>query len=258
MSIFSKLSKTYQALEKELKIQRKNYGFHTTTSANKSDSRIEISSNKSPMYNEISPMRSEEQVGNVQDWSLIIAEETQRLRNGEIRSLYIQSPMKISCQRICAFLRSIFKGEFMIYYSPWFIKIMYGNTSRKEKELKFFNSRLFYWPHNRELVVLRHSTSIPEDSKFKHAFLDDEIIETELAIHNVTTDLRFEDLVKVFPNLKDFSKNSQVDKIYLFFNTAKDALEAFHSGKDVLIGKWKVNVIFNRRRNERFGRSRSQ
>ena len=80
-----------------------------------------------------------------------------------------------------------------------------------------------------------------------------EIIETELAFHNVTTDVRYEDLVKVFPKLKDFSKNIQRDKIRLYFKNAKDALEAFHSGKDVLIGNWKVNAIFNRpSKTERF------
>ena len=77
--------------------------------------------------------------------------------------------------------------------------------------------------------------------------------------------------VKVFPNLKSFSNFRNLDKIELYFDNAKDALEAFHSGKDIFIGNWKANVIFNRqwknlnysqsrlrspRRNERFGQDR--
>ena len=176
------------------------------------------------------------------------------------------------CGQLCYFLRSIFKGDIVIYVSRLFIKITYGRSSWKKEDLKFFNSRLFYWPHNRELVVIKDSTSIPEDSKFKNASLNDEIQETELAIHNVkTADFGYEDLVKVFPNLKSFSNFRNLDKIELYFNNAKDALEAFHSGKEVFIGNWKANVIFNRqwknsnysqsrlrspRRNERFGQDR--
>ena len=229
--------------------------------------------NQSPIHDENPPMRSEEQVfGNEQDWSSIVTEETKRLRKGEKRKLYIQTPREtMSCGQLCYFLRSIFKGDIVIYVSHLFIKITYGRSSWKKEDLKFFNSRLFYWPHNRELVVIKDSTSIPEDSKFKNASLNDEIQETELVIHNVKTDVGYEELVKVFPNLKNFFNFRNLDKIELYFDNAKDALEAFHSGKDVLIGNWKTNVIFNRRwknsnysqsrlrsprRNERFGQDR--
>ena len=101
-----------------------------------------------------------------QDWSSVISEETQRLRNSEKRQLYIQVPREpISCKRICGFIRSIFRGDFQIFSTPYFIKITYGRSSWLKEDLKVFNSRLFYWPHNRELVVLRDSTSVPEDLK---------------------------------------------------------------------------------------------
>jgi len=180
-------------------------------------------------------------------WSPIIAEETQRLLDGEKRKIYIQGPKEtFQCKRICEFLKSIFRGDLKIFNTPYFIQITYGRSSWLNEDLKVFNSGLFHWPHNCELVVLRDSNLVLDDLKFRYDFLKDEIKETELVIHNVTTDIRYEDLVKVFPNLKDFSKSRGLKEIKLYFNNVKDALEAFHSGKDVLIGNWKVNAIFNR------------
>ena len=76
-------------------------------------------------------------------------------------------------------------------------------------------------------------------------YLKREIIHTQLIIEDFGIRLNYENLVTVFPNLKDV-KDVGKSKIVLVFHNDKDALEAFHSGKEVEIENWKINVVFDR------------
>ena len=187
-----------------------------------------------------------------QDWSSIVTEETQRLRSSEKNKIYFQCPKKsIPFREICAFLNKYFRSDIEIFVKDNFIRISYGKKSWLNEDLNLYKSKKPFWPHNGEKLVLRDSNLVPEDLKFKYASLKNEIKQTELVIHNVSSDLRYEDLVKVFPKLKDYfkfkpSRYKKLDTIELYFDNVKDALEAFHSGNDFLMENWEANVIFNR------------
>ena len=187
-----------------------------------------------------------------QDWPSIVTEETQRLRSSEKNKIYFHCPKKsIPFRDICAFLNKHFRSDIEIFVKDNFIRISYGRNSWLNEDLILYKSKKPFWPHNGEKLLLRDSNLVPEDLKFKYASLKNEIKETELVIHNVSSDLRYEDLVKVFPKLKDYSKfkpsrYQRLDTIELYFDNVKDALEAFHSGNDFLMENWEANVIFNR------------
>ena len=98
----------------------------------------------------------------------------------------------------------------------------------------------FTWPHNGENIFLFDSPPQIDENYLKR-----EIVQTQLKIEDFGIKLSYEKLVKVFPNLKEF-KYVDKSKIVLVFHNDKDALEAFHSGKEVEIENWKINVIFER------------
>ena len=146
-------------------------------------------------------------------------------------------------------LKNAFKGEYCIEKGRNFIKLCYGRGSWKKKDVKYFENGKFTWPHNGERIELKKIT--PDISGLKNGYLNQEIIKEELLITDfglyTCNNNMHEDLVKVFPKMKYFGHIPQ-NKIVLYFNTPKDALDAFQRGKDVLVKNWKVNVLFNRKR----------
>ena len=111
-----------------------------------------------------------------QDWSSIVTEETQRLRNSEENKIYFQCPKKsLPFREICAFLNKHFRSDIEIFVKDNFIRISYGRNSWLNEDLNLYKSKKPFWPHNGEKLVLRDSNLVPEYLKFKYASLENEI-----------------------------------------------------------------------------------
>ena len=185
----------------------------------------------------------------------ILDEEKERLRLMDGKIIMLRRPSNSEeIKNFNGCLKGFFPGYLHLILQKRYCKLVYSRRSAREKDRHNLRNNEFKWPHNQERMEIIN----PEKCSMNYQqFLEDEIIDTELVISNVTnldkmSQLKItKDLGVVFPEMKDFELCHESYKIIIKFENPKDTFKGFKNGKDFMFFHGSVNVIYNRKPSKR-------
>ena len=185
----------------------------------------------------------------------ILDEEKERLRLMDAKIIMLRRPSNSEeIKNFSGCLKGFFPGYLHLILQKRYCKLVYSRRSAREKDRHNLRNNEFKWPHNQERMEIIN----PEKCSMNfQQFLEDEIIDTELVISNVTnldkmSQLKItKDLGVVFPEMKDFELCHESYKIIIKFENPKDTFKGFKNGKDFMFFHGFVNVIYNRKPSKR-------
>ena len=185
----------------------------------------------------------------------ILDEEKERLRLMDAKMIMLRSPSNIEeIKNFEGCVKGFFPGYLHLILQKRYCKLVYSRRSAREEDRHNLRNNEFKWPHNQERMEIIN----PEKCSMNYQqFLEDEIIDTELVISNVTnldkmSQLKItKDLGIVFPEMKDFELCHESYKIIIKFENPKDTFKGFKNGKDFMFFHGSVNVIYNRKPSKR-------
>ena len=184
----------------------------------------------------------------------ILDEEKERLRLMDAKIIMLRRPSNIEeIKNFNGCLKGFFPGYLHLILQKRYCKLVYSRRSAREKDRHNLRNNEFKWPHNQERIEIINHEKIMNYQQF----LEDEIIDTELVISNVTnldkmSQLKItKDLGVVFPEMKDFELCHESHKIIIKFENPKDTFKGFKNGKDFMFFHGSVNVIYNRKPSKR-------
>ena len=185
----------------------------------------------------------------------ILDEEKERLRLMDAKMIMLRRPSNIEeIKNFEGCVKGFFPGYLHLILQKRYCKLVYPRRSAREKDRHNHRNNEFKWPHNQERMEIIN----PEKCSMNYQqFLEDEIIDTELVISNVTnldkmSQLKItKDLGIVFPEMKDFELCHESYKIIIKFENPKDTFKGFKNGKDFMFFHGSVNVIYNRKPSKR-------
>ena len=185
----------------------------------------------------------------------ILDEEKERLRLMDAKIIMLRRPSNSEeIKNFSGCLKGFFPGYLHLILQKRYCKLVYSRRSAREKDRHNLRNNEFKWPYNQERMEIIN----PEKCSMNYQqFLEDEIIDTELVISNVTnldkmSQLKItKDLGVVFPEMKDFELCHESYKIIIKFENPKDTFKGFKNGKDFMFFHGFVNVIYNRKPSKR-------